>query len=177
MAAFRLRFVEWVSRPELSHVEGPFFDVFVAANRVRCIHVLITPSDIRALEQDVEGSQQNHRVRQAVICYGIKRIQHGLLEGLFSAEKQIFRLYGYCSRTRRAITKFEKGETCFAQLLARRTRLLVARAASDSSPRHRGPFATRVPCRIRIICAAIFYIQKYAQRKAALVSFFEGCAI
>jgi hypothetical protein len=77
VVAFRVKFVKWERRPDLSYVEGPFFDVFAksGAHRVRCIHVLISPSDIRALEDDTQGSQDKDRIQRAVIRYAIQRIE------------------------------------------------------------------------------------------------------
>jgi hypothetical protein len=88
VVAFRVKFVKWERRPDLSYVEGPFFDVFAksGAHRVRCIHVLISPSDIRALEDDTQGSQDKDRIQRAVIRYAIQRIEQGLRDGLFPPE-------------------------------------------------------------------------------------------
>ena len=86
--AFRVKFVKWERRPDLSYVEGPFFDVFAksGAHRVRCIHVLISPSDIRALQHDTQLSHDEDRIQRAVIRYAIQRIEQGLRNGLFPPE-------------------------------------------------------------------------------------------
>ncbi|MEN6426154.1 MAG: hypothetical protein ABFE13_12370 [Phycisphaerales bacterium] len=86
--AFRIRFVKWETRPDLSYVEGPFFGVFAksGADQVRCIHVLISPSDLRVLEDDTQGSHDKDRIKRAVIRYAIQRIEQGLRDGLFPPE-------------------------------------------------------------------------------------------
>ena len=76
---------EWGSRPDLSHFEGPFFEVFAkaATHRFRVINVLISPSDIRVLEHDTTRVPRTERIRRAVIRYAIQRIEHGLRDELF----------------------------------------------------------------------------------------------
>jgi hypothetical protein len=136
VVAFRVKFVKWESRPDLSHVEGPVFDVFgnSGAHRVRCIHVLISPSDIRALKHDTQGSQDKDRIQRAVIRYAIQRIEQGLIDGLFPAEpSQNTDNLPLEETDLPALRQLLQGKTCNYQLQEGRDLLCSAAGAEDKA--------------------------------------------
>jgi hypothetical protein len=87
MAAFRIRYKEWVHRPELNVAEGPFFDVYAQeeTRHIRCIHVLLGSSDIQSLKHQMglQGPQGDDKLQRVVTRYAIKRIQDGLRADIF----------------------------------------------------------------------------------------------
>jgi hypothetical protein len=87
MAAFRVRYVKWVRRPELRVTEGPFFDIYPKGEGrlIRCINVLLKSSDIQDLKHEMrlQGPEGDAQFERAVIRYAIQRIEQGLKEDLF----------------------------------------------------------------------------------------------
>jgi hypothetical protein len=87
MAAFRIRFIKWVRRPELHNAEGPFFDVYLTGEErlIRSVHVLLGWSDIQNLKHamGLQGSQENVSCERVVIRYAIQYIERGLRENIF----------------------------------------------------------------------------------------------
>jgi hypothetical protein len=125
----------------------------VAANRVRCIHVLISPSDIRALEDEIEGPEANRRIRRAVIRYGIKRVEHGLLEGLFPPPSQNTDNLPLEEADLSAIRLLVEKKTCIYQLKEDRDLLCSAAAPEDKTARGTRGFRFMAPTS-RAICYA-----------------------
>jgi hypothetical protein len=151
VVAFRVKFVKWESRPDLSYVEGPFFDVFgnSGAHRVRCIHVLISPSDIRALEHDTQGSQDKDRIQRAVIRYAIQRIEQGLIDGLFPAKpSQNTDNLPLEEADLPALRQLLQGKTCNYQLQEGRDLLCSAAGAEDKAVIGTKGFRSIAPMRI-----------------------------
>jgi hypothetical protein len=86
MAAFYIRYKQWVSLPDLD-AEGPFFDIYPTegTRRIRSINVLIEGIHISDLKHEmlIHESEQDTQLQHVVIRYAIRSIEQGLREDIF----------------------------------------------------------------------------------------------
>jgi hypothetical protein len=88
MVAFRIRYKQWIRRPDFD-AEGPFFDVYAKEEqrRIWCVNTLLEGSEIQSLKDEMflQESEKDAQLRRVVIRYAIKRIEEGLRDGIFPA--------------------------------------------------------------------------------------------
>ena len=140
MAAFCIRYKQWVRRPELNVQEGPFFDVYPKeeGHLIRCINVLLSSSDIQNLkhEMHIEGPEGDARLQSVVIRYAIQRIEQGLNAAVFPNPPNNTTDNLFITQDDYPILRqLFQGKTCEYQLKEGRE-LLCSAASADNASAH-----------------------------------------